>query len=195
MSNREEEFYRQKYLKYKAKYLEAKNEVEGGAGFCANIGCGKCKYYIYFCKDIDEETTFKKDIIAKQAADGCEFDNYLATKFDGKFGYIEKRSIKTEQAPFYKIKLCGKTLFGKSVASYDKGPSFKTYGIISKKEFKIKDIPESQQLLEHVKSEGLNFTHYFVKSYKCLTVGNDSVPRQNLYKITDLAPADEPPME
>jgi hypothetical protein len=31
MSNRqEEEFYRQKYLKYKAKYLEAKNEVEGG---------------------------------------------------------------------------------------------------------------------------------------------------------------------
>ena len=30
MNNREEEFYKQKYLKYKAKYLEAKNEVEGG---------------------------------------------------------------------------------------------------------------------------------------------------------------------
>jgi hypothetical protein len=31
MSNREEEeFYKQKYLKYKAKYLEAKNEIGGG---------------------------------------------------------------------------------------------------------------------------------------------------------------------
>jgi hypothetical protein len=30
MNNQQNEFYRQKYLKYKAKYLEAKNQVEGG---------------------------------------------------------------------------------------------------------------------------------------------------------------------
>jgi hypothetical protein len=37
MSNREEEeFYKQKYLKYKAKYLEAKNKLEGGKSNCNN---------------------------------------------------------------------------------------------------------------------------------------------------------------
>ena len=52
MSNREEEeFYRQKYLKYKAKYLEAKNLVEGGkpiSGKCADMDNDKtnCQWSI-----------------------------------------------------------------------------------------------------------------------------------------------------
>jgi hypothetical protein len=49
MNNQQNEFYRQKYLKYKAKYLEAKNQVEGGrptgiaTGDVKGIGTRKCK--------------------------------------------------------------------------------------------------------------------------------------------------------
>jgi hypothetical protein len=42
MNNREEEeFYKQKYLKYKAKYLEAKNKIEGGYN-CKGTGQKIC---------------------------------------------------------------------------------------------------------------------------------------------------------
>jgi hypothetical protein len=194
MSNRgEEELYRQKYLKYKAKYLEAKNEVKGGFGFCANIGCGKCKYYIYFCKEDVTAEQAKQIFLEAGRFDGCGFDNYLATNYDGKFGYVEKRSITGEQAPFYKIKLCGKTITGKTVASYDKGPSFKTFQILTKPDFKIKATPEGQSLLTYAKKEG--FKHYFVKSYKCLTSGNDGIPNQQLFLVEEPAPADAPAAE
>jgi hypothetical protein len=59
MNNTEEEFYRQKYLKYKAKYLEAKNKLEGG-NECYKIkkrsDClsQNCKYEGISCKDKDD---------------------------------------------------------------------------------------------------------------------------------------------
>ena len=45
MSNHEEEeFYKQKYLKYKAKYLEAKNKLEGGKINCNNNNRATCAF-------------------------------------------------------------------------------------------------------------------------------------------------------
>ena len=98
MSNREEEFYRQKYLKYKTKYLEAKNEIEGGQpGQGINPSCIKCDRYIYFLKQptdknftqiFDDDTNKKSlNVINK----GCDFDNEVFKLF-GNFAYIEVRS-------------------------------------------------------------------------------------------------------
>jgi hypothetical protein len=70
MSNRqEEEFYRQKYLKYKAKYLEAKNEVEGGKptfGKCADMDNDKTNCGISVGCEWQEGT---KTCIAKKCSD------------------------------------------------------------------------------------------------------------------------------
>jgi hypothetical protein len=70
----EEEFYRQKYLKYKTKYLEAKNELEGGIG--ESITASKCGKYLYFLS-IPEPTVSgfppTKDI---------SFDNVLQTELN-----------------------------------------------------------------------------------------------------------------
>ena len=41
MNNTEEEFYRQKYLKYKAKYLEAKENIKGGERGPYGFECSK----------------------------------------------------------------------------------------------------------------------------------------------------------
>ena len=107
MSNREEEeFYRQKYLKYKAKYLEAKNQIEGGATFSLDF-CAKSSKYIYFfdsslfSEGNNKELDFLKD--ERQAnykalsseRKGCDFDKKLFTFTGGKrgmCGYIELRS-------------------------------------------------------------------------------------------------------
>jgi hypothetical protein len=59
----EEEFYRQKYLKYKAKYLEAKNELEGGIG--ESVTASKCGKYVYFLRipKLDEEMKIEDRVI------------------------------------------------------------------------------------------------------------------------------------
>jgi hypothetical protein len=94
MSNRqEEEFYRQKYLKYKAKYLEAKNEVEGGKpkGFVRNEdgdlvfktkGCGSisgranCSFSNDCTWDAGQAKTTNKEARAPECLDkAC--DKYL----------------------------------------------------------------------------------------------------------------------
>jgi hypothetical protein len=42
MNNTKEEFYKQKYLKYKAKYLEAKENIKGGDDKCLSFGKPRC---------------------------------------------------------------------------------------------------------------------------------------------------------
>jgi len=68
MNNQQNEFYRQKYLKYKAKYLEAKNKVEGGKPFSfSSKPCGEVSGRIACstskdCKwDAGETKTSKKE--------------------------------------------------------------------------------------------------------------------------------------
>lgn len=102
MSNREEEeFYRQKYLKYKTKYLEAKNEIEGGQPInkikinLGNLGtCSKCDGYIYFLntKDKNLPEIFKNNNkLLTVTNSGCDFDQEIFRLF-GNFAYIEVRS-------------------------------------------------------------------------------------------------------
>ncbi len=44
MNNTEKDFYRQKYLKYKAKFLEAKENIKGGDDKCKPFGKPRCNF-------------------------------------------------------------------------------------------------------------------------------------------------------
>lgn len=106
MSNREEEeFYRQKYLKYKTKYLEAKNEIEGGVQLPSLDFCQKRSFYIYFFDSslFTDGTAGKLDFLKdanetkyKELSNerkGCDFDTKLFNYTGrGMCGYIELRS-------------------------------------------------------------------------------------------------------
>lgn len=197
MDNYREEFYKKKYLKYKAKYLEAKNELEGGLGLCQ-----KCSFYIYFFSsnlfnkdtksgvlDFLKNKSDPKYIELSEISSGCDFDKKLYDYCDGKgvCGYLEIKTndhkaryksrkgsyeasiniIKSKSSIFNKINY--EQLDGQ-IYSYDS--SFKSnqdHDLQTKpdKEYNY-DVNKLKLINEKISKEGFgNDWFYIIKSFPC----------------------------
>ncbi len=179
MSNREEEFYRQKYLKYKAKYLEAKNELEGGNP--VTIGaCQKCDGYIYFFNGayakINEIITKNHNELQKMSS-GCDFDKKIRKLLQennaGDSAYIEIRSTNI-------VKSLTKSI------SADKSLENNAKLTLNDADYTIKGSFPTAKMVENgiVNDTLLNaiavvgkfpFTCYIIKNYKCLFKGSNNI--------------------
>jgi hypothetical protein len=183
MSNFKDEFYKQKYLKYKAKYLEAKNELEGGLGLCQ-----KCSFYIYFfSSDLFSKDTKpgvldflrnKSDEMYKKLSkirSGCDFDKELFKLCNkkGKYGYLEIMNQKEFKHKNINI-ITSMSNFGNINYEKLKKPILSYHGRITNNERYNdgKGYEYSQGVLreinEQIKSEGFGEDwFYIIKRFPC----------------------------
>ena len=102
---KEQEVYKQKYLKYKTKYLEAKNNLEGG------VKCGKYIYFLDFPhkvielgneimqKIIDEFVKVISpendgDKVAEKINEICRTINFQYKLVNGEFNYDDNHAVR-----------------------------------------------------------------------------------------------------
>jgi hypothetical protein len=160
----EEEFYRQKYLKYKAKYLEAKNELEGGILGFKTVEAAKCGKYVYFLNvPAGKEATLQQTLTSRignensgKKVDQNVYD--IMVEIGGKAGYLEIRKAGLGGAPL--IELTGDKQYKKSKTDFD------TAGKVT-----MSNLVDATFLTTVYGTETTNgkftFNHYFVKDYSC----------------------------
>jgi hypothetical protein len=183
-SREEQEVYKQKYLKYKIKYLEAKNNLEGG------MKCGK---YIYFLNFPDKLINAKDDAIQKIIDEFVKVispendDDQVMDKINKlcntiNFKYELKRDIFTKskdndhavKCAYIEISLTGITFHMHQLNNY-RNDNWIRVNILTKgaTENEKGELISNTELLSNVHRH-YTFNYYFVKNYSCFGIGKNA---------------------
>jgi hypothetical protein len=190
----EEEFYKQKYLKYKAKYLEArKNEIGGGTK------CGKYVYFLIFPELLINDKEYFENI-QKMLIDQISSENN-GDKVEKIVNSIRKTVFDAKRITFKSayIEIANKKTFSliqmNDYGFHDKeiSDTFITEGITQDENgnliSKNNNAVDLLSKVYHGKPYrgdyvgAYKFNYYFVKNYSCLFYGKKEAKKEAINKI------------
>jgi hypothetical protein len=112
MSEYNDEYYYQKYLKYKNKYLELK-QYEGGANLMPTFQTG---VYVYFCTKQDADNICKE--VDKKTTNSMSIHNILTKDPTNLAFYAKQGATKITQVEKYRTASVGKSIASNTLSAY-----------------------------------------------------------------------------